>query len=407
MSQIIKREGESQLAFAKRVTLNKKEYDLDYVEWCELVCGKIYSSENARKAYYILKPFLEMVDTEEIERVSSNKVNEIIDIIGELDIKKQDVKQKISKLNKIKKELGNAVIIANDIKEFLIEDLADLDVWIEPRIESNGEYKLIVGVQDWHVGYVINNYKGNSYNYEIAKKRLHKLVGEIKKICERYNITDVVIMHLGDIIENTYMRDTQQAFECEFHMSEQISKATKLMTEFILSVAKTANVNIEVGMVGGNHSRMSTKATNIEGDNANVVIRENLITIFELIQKDMEQRITFLDVDYIDDTCLFEVNGLKVKGIHGDNRVGDKKKLFDSETTIDDENLDLIMLGHYHNFQALSQNGGGYVVTGGSLFGYNPYSVKRMGCNTNASQTLIVVGNGEIETIKDVNLQFN
>lgn len=354
-------------------------------------------------SYAVCKYFEE----KELDKAPVSKMDEITDIIGELEVKKMDVKQKISRLNKIKKELGNTVIISNDIKEFLQEDLSEIDVWIEPRVNSNGDYKLIVGIQDWHIGYVINNYKGNFYDYKIAQKRLHKLIGEIKNLCDRYSITDVVIIHLGDIIENTYMRDTQQAFECEFYMSEQISKATKLMTEFILSVAKTANVNVEVGMVGGNHSRMSSKAANIEGDNSNVIIRDSLITIFDLIQKDIEQRITFLDVDYIDDSCIFEVNGIKVKGIHGDNRVSDKKKLYDSERTLDDEKYDLIMLGHYHNFNVNALNSGGYVVTGGSLFGYNPYSVKRMGCNTNASQTLIVVGDGEIEVIKDVNLQFN
>ena len=36
----------------------------------------------------------------------------------------------------------------------------------------------------------------------------------------------------------------------------------------------------------------------------------------------------------------------------------------------------------------------------------NSYSVKKMSCNTNASQTLIVVGKNNIEMIKDVNLQI-
>jgi predicted phosphodiesterase len=96
-----------------------------------------------------------------------------------------------------------------------------------------------------------------------------------------------------------------------------------------------------------------------------------------------------------------------VKILHGDNRVGDSKKLFDAESSMDNVKYDLILRGHYHNFNVSSQNNGGYVVTSGCLFGYNPYSVKKMSCNTNASQTLIVVGNDEIESIKPINLQIS
>ena len=81
--------------------------------------------------------------------------------------------------------------------------------------------------------------------------------------------------------------------------------------------------------------------------------------------------------------------------------------MFDSENTLENNrNVDLILRGHFHNFKINSQNNGGYVVTNGCLFGYNPYSVKKMTCSTNASQTLIVVDNGNVDTIKNVGLQI-
>jgi hypothetical protein len=43
------KEGESKLAYFKRITDNKNEYDLDYAEWGELLVGeRKYSSENCR-----------------------------------------------------------------------------------------------------------------------------------------------------------------------------------------------------------------------------------------------------------------------------------------------------------------------------------------------------------------------
>ena len=47
-----KKEGESKLAYYKRITDNKKEYDLDYAEWAGLIIGeRLYSSENSRKGF--------------------------------------------------------------------------------------------------------------------------------------------------------------------------------------------------------------------------------------------------------------------------------------------------------------------------------------------------------------------
>ena len=148
---------------------------------------------------------------------------------------------------------------------------------------------------------------------------------------------------------------------------------------------------------------MNDKDANIEGDNANVIIVKNLHFYKELSGN---EKIKILDVDFRDDSAIFEVNGMNFKTIHGDNRPREKKKLYDSETTMDSQIYKIIFRGHDHNFNIMSQNSGGYVITCGSLFGYNPYSVKNMGCTTNASQTLVVVGEKDIEAIKDVSLQI-
>jgi hypothetical protein len=67
----------------------------------------------------------------------------------------------------------------------------------------------------------------------------------------------------------------------------------------------------------------------------------------------------------------------------------------------------MLIKGHYHNFNVSSQNNGGYVITIGCLFGYNPYSTDRLQCTTHASQSLIVVNYDGVEYIRDINLQIN
>ena len=50
-----------------------------------------------------------------------------------------------------------------------------------------------------------------------------------------------------------------------------------------------------------------------------------------------------VDVDYKDDSGEFEVNGINIVVIHGDNRISDEKKLFDSESTINNTKYKLIL----------------------------------------------------------------
>lgn len=406
MNKVLKKkEDESKLEYFKRITDNRKEYDLDYSEWSSLILGEQrYGSENSRKMFYMVEKLLSQLNEDNIKAMPKNKIEEITELIGELDIKKQETKNKLNKLGKIKRDFIKTIEIANDIKDCL-KEYTEIPLLNYQKIDDTmSENSMIVVVSDWHVGYVIRDYRGNSYNYEIAKTRLNKLLAEVEKYINLYNIAKVRVVHCGDHIENTYMRENQ-SYECEFNLSQQIPMASKLLYSFITKISEINDgINVDVVSVGGNHNRMtSNKDANLEGDNANVIIVDNLKTYVEIAEN---KRIEILDVDFKDDSSVFNINEMRVKVIHGDNRVSDKKKLYDGEATMDDSKYDLILRGHDHNFNISSQNNGGYVITTGCLFGYNPYSTKKMSCTTNASQTIIVTHKSKIECIKDVNLQI-
>lgn len=396
--ELKKRDGENREQYIYRIYNTKIQDGRTNKECAELINSEL--NTNFQESYFrgiysnYSKGYSDGFEDGLKSEKGKTKLQEIQEELGELFVTKQEVKNKTNKLNRIKRDFVKSIEIANDIKEYIKEDLTDLDLFKFDRIEISSNNKLIIQLADIHVGYVINNYKGNTYNYEIAQKRLSKLISEAEKYCNLYNITDVLVVNCGDITEHTGMRENQ-SYECEFNLSQQISKATKLLYNFITTVSTFANV--DVISIGGNHQRGNgLKNANIEGDSNNIVIVETLKMLFE-----ENDRVTVIDIDYVDDSCEFEINGLKFLAIHGDNRVSDCKKLFDSE------NVDVILRGHYHNFNLSSQNKGGLVIAGGCLFGANPYSVKRMACESNASQILIVVGDNEIELIKNVDLQLN
>lgn len=198
-----------------------------------------------------------------------NKLDEIKEELGELYIVKQEVKNKMNKLGRIKRDFVKAIEISNDIKETLREEISEFTELPYEPIMSVSENKLIVLLSDWHIGYVINDYKGNSFNYKVAQERLSKMLAETKKTCDLYNVTDVVVVNAGDSIEGLYMRQNQ-SYECEFNLNEQIVKATRLLYGVCTSISEYANV--EFVSVGGNHNRgAGSKDANIEGDNSNII----------------------------------------------------------------------------------------------------------------------------------------
>ena len=326
-------------------------------------------------------------------------IDEIEEEVGRLEILKEELRDKERRIRGLNNKLAKSVVIAEDIKHYLKRDLVNIKEIPYKRLPVTKGYKLIVLISDWHIGYTIKDYKGNNYNYKIAKDKLGDLITEIRETCKLYSIDEVIVCQLGDIIENTYMRETQQAYECEFNMSEQISKAIKLLYEFIVNLSEFSNVRLI--SLGGNHSRISSKSANIEGDNANVIITETIKTLVEISNN---KRLTVDDIDYIADSHIFEVNGLKVLALHSDKAPKDAKKLYDTEISLLGEKIDLIVRGHFHAFSVEAQNNGAYVVTTGSLFGGNIYSEKVARANSVASQTLIIIGDKKIDSIRNIEL---
>lgn len=93
-----------------------------------------------------------------------------------------------------------------------------------------------------------------------------------------------------------YMRQNQ-SYECEFNLSQQIPMASKLLFSFANELSQLdEGKDVDILSVGGNHNRMtSNKDANIEGDNANVIIVQNLKDFIELSNNN---RLKVIDIDF-------------------------------------------------------------------------------------------------------------
>ena len=162
--------------------------------------------------------------------------------------------------------------------------------------------------------------------------------------------------------------------------------------------------NVVYTSIPGNHDRSGGDAkANLKGDNADIIIARQIRKYNEIASLGEKTRLTVIENDPFEDEVFLEVNGTKHKFIHGDGKFKNGDKLIKSEMSMDDDSYTL-WRGHYHNFNMASENNGRYIITSGCLSGYNDYS-RGFGCQTNASQTIGIIGDGAIEVIKDVQLQ--
>lgn len=329
----------------------------------------------------------------------STTIGKAKELVGDYLIKRQN-QSELLKVNRFKREWVKAISVAEELEAIQKEN--DFKVIIpeysySPILETS-KYTMICNISDWHIGYVINNCNGNNFNWEIANERVNKYIEECKKYINLYGIKTVYVVNTGDSIENTYMRDNQDQF-CEFYQSKQINRAIKLIYRLLVSLSEDCNV--VYGGIAGNHDRSSgDKKKNYEGDNANVIITEQLKTYVEISET---KRISIVDNEYNDKEIKIEINGLLCKFIHGDEIPKIDKNTLANLISCDNEFYDLLFCGHWHNFTCRSGNHGRYVITSGCLSGFNDYS-KKFYCSTKASQTICILGNKEIELIKNVEL---
>jgi len=408
----LRKANEDDTTYGLRLIEIKKTEKPDSLDWQDIVdlVGLEMHRDSLRKSqdtvlggYSVGKYFKALLEKEKLNKISDVSVlDEVKDIIGELDVKKQEIRYKTSQLSKIKRDFIKSIEITNDLKQYMEENNFTVNIpeYCNDKLEDiNEDYIMILNISDFHIGCLINTCKDNSYDFSIAKQRIDILINECYKYIEMYGIKKIYLINTGDSIEHNSMRKTQNQY-CEFGQSEQINKAIDLIYYLIVALCKYCNV--EYDSIGGNHDRMNGDfKSNYDGDNADNIITTQLIKYIELSKN---ERANVINRKHTDKEIIKVINGLTCKFIHGDNQLSkDGKTIMKNEMSMNNEFYDILFQGHWHNFKIESENNGRYIITTGCLSGFNDFS-KRFGCTTVASQTIAIIGNKKVELIKDVQL---
>lgn len=284
-------------------------------------------------------------------------------------------------------------LLFESLKKELIEELKDLPrakyIKTEIKPPQQGDKSLILCFSDWHVGmYVINETTGG-YNFDMLTSYVDNIVDEVMKLVKEQDIKHLYVYNLGDITEHINMRNVNQAFDAEMHLSQQIATATRLTVDVLSKLSKYLHVTYT--QIAGNHDRMQTSKNDvISGDSTAYILLSTLI----MLQEDLGQLPNVTVVDNRESMYAHtqDIAGLTVKAVHGDK---EKKGLHNIiGKHVKTSPIDLIIMGHFHSTLIQQEDYARYKVVVGSPQGENDFSKDNNMSSSFGSQMIIILEEG-------------
>ena len=350
---MIKRgENESLINYFYRITRNRKELDLSYEQWQELLIGENkYSSENCRKAYYIISPLLEILSEDEKNRIvegieskeeKQNLLNEIERAKIELE-KERKKKQTINvEFNKLLRESAREELFYESMERAIKERPL---YKVAPPLKINHNNKDgILAMSDFHYGREVS-IKGlngeiiNEYNNDIFKKRMHDLLSQTIDICLDRGIEHLHIMNLADCIDGILR--VSQLRSLQTGVIDSVIEFCEFLAEWLNALS--SYVTIDYYQCWGNHDEIRI-LTGKKGDFPHENVNKIIMKFLELsLSNNTNVVVHNEDLPFI----YFDICGSKVFGYHGEDKNLPKTlKWFEDIYGV---NIDYIIGGHLHS----------------------------------------------------------
>lgn len=386
--ELERRSGETDFEYHKRLVygklVDKTLADVDYSELAEVVYGKPYSSDVARRMMYGSKYTVDLIERFDRSQLSSETLSDIDEKIIELQKERRRISDQRREFSKVISSDARWDHL-KDVIRSSVETLQPLGCMIDQNKKlnpymSDGEAVLVFS--DWHYGMITNNVF-NTYDTDICKERVSHIVHEASNRIVLNSCKKLHIIVLGDMIHGNCHVSARVASE-EVAV-EQLMHASELLAQAICDLSRYVDETF-VYVTYGNHARaIPNKQDSIHRDNM-----ERFIPWW------LEQRLmTYQDIHVVrgDTNEFLFVNacGHDICAAHGDlDAVRTSARIL---TTLFNKkygkNVEYILLGDKHHRESFEELGVTSMVCG-SLCGADDYaSDKRL--YSEPSQLLLIV----------------
>ena len=281
------------------------------------------------------------------------------------------------------------------IVEAIKESQASLDAL--PKVESGksfggGDAEAVLLLSDLHIGVNCNNFY-NTYNTQVAVKRLSKLVDETIRYCKRNNIKRLNVLNLGDLIHGTI--HVNGRVEQEYDVITQVQNASELVAQ-TLNLLQQAAPEVIYRSVVDNHSRVTA-------DYSQHIEKESFARLIDwYLQLRLKDTNVIFANDNIDEGIgKFDLlNGKKLVFAHGHQ--DNLNAISQGYNGAFREFIDFICIGHYHQTKAKSFQDA-RVFVNGSIVGTEQYALSKR-LFSSPCQKLIIFENN---CINDIDIILN
>lgn len=303
--------------------------------------------------------------------------------IGELRLAKREVQNLTRANNRLSRKLTDMRLVDKEVEHTIEKSLGNAKFHIN-KVESLPKAKahkdndaMVIAMSDWHIG---SMFRGKDYyfSYAILKKCVKEYLAKIQEHILDKKPSKIYVVSLGDLIENLYMRNQDQAFESEFDLATQQTKIIELLSWFLTEICGSTTAKVYYTGIAGNHDRSNGNyRNNIYGDSFNKVLG----SVVNLLSKTVTN-LTYIEPDTTYRTHL-TINGVNIKLIHGDIDSIHDPNIIAKLGQQDGRIYQVLLLGHEHHYEIKEQNGLYFMV--GSLKGTDSYSDK-LGLHSGRSQ---------------------
>lgn len=360
--------NENYVSYLKRIIQLKRDNKIDYTELGDYLLGtdNVYSSENIRKAYYILNKIVDKIDDD------TNFTED--DILREYEQKKQELQKERYKLQITKLEYNrllkkkSAQELFSENLEFTRERLVPPTINRVRRQENDKCY--VVGISDIHYGATFNSVN-NTYSREECKRRFDVLFSELEKFIISNDIYNLKILNTADTIQGM-LRLTDLQIN-DIPVVECVVEISRLLATFLNDLSALCNIEY-YHVPCANHTQtrpLNSKASELATEDLEKII---VSYIHDLLKDNKGVKVIYdINKDHIDFN-IFDFNCIALHG-HQIKRY---------ETALKDlSNLYMspyqyVFLGHKHSAREVivgeKDNANLEVITLPSFIGSDPYS---------------------------------
>ena len=295
--------------------------------------------------------------------------------------------QKLADTNRIeRKAFRNYVKLENAVTEYNKELIKIFKEYKLPKYKEVTSLKSkepggIIHLTDLHFNELVN-ITSNSYDFNIAAKRLKLLSIQSKKYFKAFDVKKVLIAITGDILNSDRRED--ELLNQAVNRARATFLAVALLEQFIQDISTTHEVSV-TGVIG-NESRIPKDFSwtdNVATNNYDYTIMK----ILELIFK--RTNIKFLlDGNWVEK--IIEVNNQNILLIHGfqlgGNALSKKIQNIVGKYSTQGIKIDYVLFGHLHDARIQS-----FFARGGALVGANAFSDAALQLASRATQNIFLI----------------